>query len=114
MTGMRKVAILLVSLDRDSATQILKQLDEEKVETVTREIAHLSSVSEQERQGVVEEFHKLLLARAYTEAGGLTYARSLLTESLPKDEAERIMTQIERQYYARPFTFLQKAEAENL
>ena len=111
---MRKAAILLVSLDRESAAQVLKQLGEEEVETVTREIAHLSAVSEQARQEVVEEFHKLLLARAYTEAGGLTYARSLLTSSLPKDEAERIMTQIERQYYARPFTFLQKAEAENL
>ena len=114
MTGVHKVAILLVSLDKESAGNILKQLNEEDVESVTREIAHLSQVSEEQRQEVVGEFHKLLLARAYTEAGGLSHARSLLTQSLPKDEAERIITQIERQYYARPFTFLQKAEAENL
>lgn len=114
LTGARKVAILLVSLDKESAANILKQLNEDDVESVTREVAHLSQVSEEQRQEVVEEFHKLLLARAYTEAGGLSYARSLLTESLPRDEAERIISQIERQYYARPFTFLQKAEAENL
>ena len=114
ITGVHKVAILLVSLDKESAGNILKQLNEEDVESVTREIAHLSQVSEEQRQEVVEEFHKLLLARVYTEAGGLSYARSLLSQSLPKGEAERIITQIERQYYARPFTFLQKAEAESL
>ncbi|MBN2563520.1 MAG: flagellar motor switch protein FliG [Phycisphaerae bacterium] len=114
LSGTKKVAILLVSLNKASASAILKELGEEKVEEVSREIAHLSSVSQELRQQVIEEFHSLVLARSYTEAGGLAYARTLLSESLPKEEADRIMSQIERQYYSRPFTFLQKAEAENL
>ncbi len=114
LTGPRKVAILMVSLDKDSAAAIIKQLPEEKVEAVTREIAHLTSVSEEQRRQVIEEFHSLLLARAYADTGGLAYAKALLSKSLPKEDAERIMAQIERQYYSRPFTFLQKAEAESL
>ncbi len=114
MSGSKKVAILLVSLDKESAAAILKELDEEKVESVTREIAHLDTVSEEMRQQVLKEFHSLALARAYADAGGLPYARVLLAQSLPQADADRIMTQIESQYYSRPFTFLQKTEAENL
>lgn len=114
LSGTKKVAILLVSLNKESAAALLKELDEEKIEAVTREIAHLESVSEEQRQGVVKEFHSLVLARVYADAGGLPYARALLRDSLPKEDADSIMAQIERQYYARPFTFLQKAEADNL
>lgn len=112
--GPRKTAILLVSLDKKSAGEILKKLDEPMVETVTREIAKLKSVSSEERQAVVEEYHSLTLARSYTEAGGLSYARALLSQNLPESEANRIIEQIERQYYAKPFNFLQKAETESL
>jgi len=114
ISGLRKTAILLVSLDKETAGVILKNLDEERVEAVTREIAHLSTVMPEERQAVVEEFHRLALARSYTEAGGLSYAKSLLAQTLPDGEADRIIDQIERQMYAKPFNFLQKAETESL
>jgi len=112
--GSRKTAILLVSLERETAGAIMKQLDENAVETVSREIARLGSVSVAERQKVVEEFHALALARSYTESGGLAYAKALLSESLPPGDAKRIIDQIEQQFYAKPFHFLQKAEAESL
>ncbi len=111
---LRKAAILLVSLDKNSAGAILKRLDETRLETVTREIAHLEVVTEEERRLVIEEFHALALARSYSEAGGLGYARALLAQSLPRDEADRLIKQIEHQFYAKPFTFLQKADPENL
>jgi flagellar motor switch protein FliG len=114
LSGPRKVAILLVSLDKEYASKVLQQLDEAKVVIVSREIAHLDNVTEAQKREVVEEFHSLALARAHVDAGGLSYARVLLSQSLPKEDSDRIMSQIERQYYARPFTFLQKAEAENL
>jgi flagellar motor switch protein FliG len=114
LSGVRKAAILLASIHQESAALILKQLDSEQMEAVTREIAHLQGVPPEQRREVVDEFHRLLLARAYTEVGGLPYAKALLSQSLPKDEAERILEQIERQYYARPFTFLHRAESENL
>jgi flagellar motor switch protein FliG len=112
--GIRKTAILLVSLDKATAGEILKKLTEEQVEIVSREIAHLASVEVAERQAVVEEFHRLALARSYTEAGGLAYAKSLLGTTLSEGDASRIMDQIERQIYAKPFNFLQKAETESL
>ncbi len=114
ISGIRKAAILLVSLDKNRAGAVLKHLDDEVVESVTREIAHLTGVTDEQRKNVLEEFHSIALARTYSEAGGLGYARALLLQSLPQDDADRIMKQIERQYYAKPFQFLEKAETENL
>ncbi len=112
--GARKTAILLVSLPKEIAGQILRCLDSEMIESVTREIAHLTNVSAAERQMVVEEFHSLALARSYTEAGGLGYAKALLARSLPEGDAARIIEQIERHFYAKPFNFIQKAETDSL
>jgi len=114
LTGARRVAVLLVSLDKDCAGAILKNLEETTVEAVTHEIAHLDRVTEGQRRQVIEDFHALALARAYTDSGGLAYAKALLSQSLPREDADRIMSQIEQQYYSRPFTFLQKTETENL
>ncbi|MBX3394092.1 MAG: flagellar motor switch protein FliG [Phycisphaerae bacterium] len=114
MSGARKTAILLVSLERNTAARILAKLDPNVVENVTREIAHLKLVTPEERQKVVEEFHGLALAQSFMETGGLSYAKALLAQSLPPDSAEKIIEQIERQFYSKPFNFLQKAETESL
>mgnify|MGYP002622974872 CR=1 FL=1 len=114
LTGLRKIAILMVSLDKATSSSILRELDPDNIETITREVANLRNVDESLRQKVIQEFHNLALARTYTEAGGLSYAKMLLSQSLSKEEAERIMRQIEHQFYAKPFTFLHKAETENL
>lgn len=114
ISGRRKVAILMVSLDRDSASAIMKNLDEEQVEIVSREIAQLPAVPADVRQGVIDEFHGLALASSYVDAGGLSYAKALLSQSLPKEDAARIIQQIESQYHAGPFMFLHKAETDSL
>jgi flagellar motor switch protein FliG len=113
-SGLRKAAILLVSLSKDTASAILKEMSGDTIESISREIANLRNVNEELRQSVIEEYHSLALARTYTEAGGLSYAKSLLNQTLSKEDAERVMHQIEHQFYAKPFTFLHKAETENL
>ena len=114
LPGLRKAAILLVSMDKDAAAAVLSKLSPTSVEDVTQEVAMLTDVTEAERQAVISEFHTLALAKAYTEEGGLAYARDLLQKSLPKEDADRILAQIEHQVYAKPFSFLQKTESENL
>jgi flagellar motor switch protein FliG len=113
-SGLRKAAILMVSLEKDAASAILKNLDQDQIESITREIAGLRNITDEVRRAIIQEFHTLALARTYTEIGGLAYAKALLSQSLSKDDAERIMHQIEHQFYSKPFTFLHKTETENL
>jgi len=67
-----------------------------------------------QQKEIVEEFYNVALAKQYANEGGLVYARALLERALSKDEAARVMQQIEHQVHQQPFSFLQKAESENL
>jgi len=112
--GVRKAAILLLSLGQDDAAQILKRLSPESVEEVSREIASIGAVGASSRTVVFNEFYNTALANAYVAEGGLEYAKALLRKSLSEDEAGRIIKQVTQQVQTTPFSFLQKAESDNL
>src|SRR5205814_5575020 len=61
LAPLRKAAILLVSIDKDVAAQILRRMTREAVENVTREIASLEPVPPNIRNAVVEEYYNLAL-----------------------------------------------------
>lgn len=112
--GIRKAAIFLLSLDQDQAAEILKRLPPEAVEEVSREIAGLNEVPVATRKEIFGEFYNVALANSYVSSGGLEYAKSLLTKSLSEDDANRVIKQVTQQVKTTPFSFLQKAESENL
>jgi flagellar motor switch protein FliG len=112
--GIRKAAIFMVALGSEQGAQIMKRLDPDIVEEVSREIAMLEGVSIQERRNVISEFYELVMAKAYVDRGGLSYARNLLTESLGKEQADQLMAAIEHSVHKEPFSFLHKTESENL
>ncbi len=114
ISGVRKAAILLLALDRDVAARILRLLNTDMVEDITREIASLDDLPREISDDVVQEFYNLALARQYASEGGLGYAKLLLERSLNKDDAGRIMQLIEHQVHKQPFTFLQKADSDEL
>ncbi|HYE02691.1 MAG TPA: flagellar motor switch protein FliG [Phycisphaerales bacterium] len=112
--GLTKAAILLMTLDAGIAGELLKQLGPEQIEEVTRELAGLGRVPDTLRHAVVEEFYTMSMASEYVNEGGLDYARVLLKQSLDGGVADRVLQQIQTQVQKTPFSFLQKAESENL
>ncbi len=114
LNGLRKAAILLLSMDPETSAKIVKLLPRRSVEEVTREIATIDLVDPDTSSAVITEFYNLALARRFVEQGGILYAAQLLRKSLNKEEAERILEQIEQQVNQQPFAFLQKTDSENL
>ncbi|MBL8989963.1 MAG: flagellar motor switch protein FliG [Phycisphaerae bacterium] len=114
LTGLTKAAILLLTLEPAAAGEMLKQMTPEVVEEVTRELAGLGRVPDRLREAVVEEFYNLSIANQYANEGGLDYAKVLLNKSLDAKAAERVLSQIQTHVQKTPFSFLQKAESENL
>ncbi len=112
--GLRKAAILLVSLEPDYAAQVMSNLEREDVERIAFEIARLSEVTKDERDQVFDEFYKLNLARQYVDQGGVGQARLLLEKSLGTSVANEVMALLETDMKEKPFVFLQSAEAETL
>jgi flagellar motor switch protein FliG len=115
LTGVRKSAVLLLALNNDElASQILKRLPPDAVEEISREIASRPAIGVDTRKDIFNEFYNMALANASINEGGLEYAKSLLKKSLSEDEAKRIINQVTQQVQTTPFSFLQKAESENL
>jgi flagellar motor switch protein FliG len=114
INGVRKSAILLLSLGQDQAAEVLKRLGPEAVEEVSREIASLGEIDLPTRKDVFSEFYGLALANSYLSEGGLEYAKALLKKALPEADAEKAIKQVTQQVATTPFSFLQKAESENL
>ena len=112
--GLTKAAILLLGLDANTAGEVLKKLPTESVEQVTRELASLGRVPPEVRDAVVEEFYNISMATQHMNEGGLDYAKVLLKQSLDPKLAEKILGQIHTQVRKAPFSFLQRAESENL
>src|SRR4051812_42855561 len=108
--GVVKAAILLLTLDHDSAGSMLKNLPSEMVEEVTRVLASLGEVPAELSHQVIEEFYSLRMAAQSVKEGGLDYAKALLKDSLDSKMADRVIQQIQTQVQRTPFAFLQKAE----
>lgn len=114
LSGTQKAAILILTLDHESASTMLKELSTDMVEEVTRVLASLGEVPFELSNQVVEEFYAMRLASQYAKEGGLDYAKMLLQQSLDPKLADRVLGQIQTQVQKTPFAFLQKAESENL
>lgn len=114
LDGLTKAAILLLSLDAIVAGELLKNLPPESVEQVTRELAGLGRVPPILADAVVEEFYSISIAAQHMNEGGLEYASALLKQSMDSKLAEKVLGQIQTQVRKAPFSFLQKAESENL
>ncbi len=112
--GMRKSAILLVALEAGIASEIFSNLAEEDMELVSQEIAQLGIVKKQELLGVLEEFKDLVLVQRLLREGGYDHAIQLISESVPKNKATKLIRLLEAQRQSVPFHFLEHAEADVL
>ncbi len=114
LTGVTKAAILLLSLEHEASSAMLKELSAEMVEEVTRVLASLGEVPEALSDAVIEEFYGLRIASLHAKEGGLDFAKMLVRDALDPKLADRVIGQIQTQVQKTPFSFLQRAESENL
>jgi flagellar motor switch protein FliG len=113
-SGLRKAAVLLLTLDQEASAALLKQVPQRAVEEITRELAGMGAVEESMRDEVLQEFYRMAVAQTWTREGGLDYAKTLLGKSLDPKEADRVLQQISQSVRKTPFAFLQKADSQNL
>lgn len=114
LEGLSKAAILLLSVGPDFASGVLKFLPSEAVEEVTRELASLGRVPKHLQTNVIEEFYNISVASDFIAEGNLDFAKTILKNSMDPKEADKVLSQIQTQVQRKPFSFLQRAESENL
>ena len=114
LDGITKAAIVLVTIGPDRASKLLSQMVPEAVEAVMREVASLGQIPSELTGAVVQEFYNITIANQYASEGNLDFARTVLKQSMDPKQADRVLQQIQTQVQKTPFSFLQRAETENL
>lgn len=95
LSGVQKVAILMVSLGVERASTILKELKDEEVEQITLEIAKLQNIGHGAVENVSREFYGNMHTKTFVLEGGMDYARHLLTETKGRGEVRGMMKRLE-------------------
>ena len=114
VSGRRKAAIVLVSLDSETAASVLKHMKDEEIEQLTLEIATLGKVSPLQRDATVAEFYQLALAQEYIAQGGIDYAKKILEKALGASRAMEIINRLSANLQVTPFDFVRYVSPEQL
>jgi flagellar motor switch protein FliG len=116
ISGVRKAAMLLVLLGEEASAQLLKELSEDEVQMVSREVARLSTISTEEAESVLEEFYQLAMAREYVARGGIDYARKVLMTAFGPETAKKLVDRLVKTMGndTAAFDALQKADPQQL
>lgn len=94
ISGPRRSAILLLSLDADSAAEVLRYLPGEDVETISLEMARLSQVSHEEMRQVLAEFMDETEQYAAISIQSSDHIRAVLTKALGSERAASLIDDI--------------------
>ncbi len=113
MDAIRKSAILLLTLEKPLAREVISQMPRELVEKVTLEIAKIKNVSREEQEKVLDEYYSAARERTPIERGGMQTVDELLKDSFGGDGAS-ILENVRQSMSSVPFGFLHKVGADNV
>ncbi len=116
LTGIRKAAILLVVLGETTSAALLKQLDEDEVQAVGREVAKIPSIAADQAEVLLDEFYQMTVAHDYVLKGGVDYAKRMLMQAFGPEHAKRMLDQLMSSLGSELASFdaLQKADPAQL
>ncbi|MEW9900018.1 flagellar motor switch protein FliG [Chitinivorax sp. PXF-14] len=92
-TGLRKSAILLLSLGEEAAVEVFKYLGPKDVQKLGTSMAGIENVNRDEIEGVLADFRTEVENRASLGAAD-EYLRSVLTKALGVDRANNLLDRI--------------------
>ncbi|HUS06925.1 MAG TPA: flagellar motor switch protein FliG [Bryobacteraceae bacterium] len=116
ISGIRKAAILIVVLGDQIGPEVLRLLDENEVESVSKEVAKMTAISSEQAEKVLEECYNVALAHDYVLKGGVDYARKILMNAFGPDHAKRMLDRMMKSLGSEVANFdaLQKADPSQL
>ncbi|MHB0775316.1 flagellar motor switch protein FliG [Halomonas sp. WWR20] len=94
MSGARRGAILLLSLDEDSAAEVFKFLSPAEIQQISIEMAALDQVSHEEMAEVLREFHDEAEQFTAINLHSSDHIRSVLTKALGSERASSLIEDI--------------------
>ncbi|GAB4180646.1 MAG: flagellar motor switch protein FliG [Calditrichia bacterium] len=114
LSGKKKAAILMISLDVETAAAIFQHLEQPEIEKIAIEIANTKGIHSQLAFDVMEEYHQLIVAQEFITQGGMEFAQNTLEKAFGPQRAMEIIEKIKGALQVRGFNTLKKADAHQL
>src|SRR5580658_1139268 len=116
LPGIRKAAILMIILGEQISGEILREMDDEEVQLLGREIARITSISNDQAESILEEFHQMSVAHDYVLKGGIDYAKKMLNTAFGPEHAKKLMDRLVKALGSELASFdtLQRADPQQL
>jgi len=115
-SGLRKAAILMVTLGEDAASEIYRYLPQTEVEKITQEITTINFVEPGTGLAVLEEFDRLIATGDFITQAGMEYANKVLVKAFGKEGASQLLRQVSQaaQVSGSKLDSLRKADPQQL
>ncbi|MEM8671479.1 MAG: flagellar motor switch protein FliG [Planctomycetota bacterium] len=111
--GLKKAAVLLMSLPTKTAADIMGRLPPRYIEAISIHIAQTDSVGGDDQEIVIAEFLTSKASSLLASPGGLERAKELIKEAMGRDASEMIGN-LQQTIEAMPFGFVKKVDAQTL
>jgi len=113
-TGKQKAAIFLLAVGPEVSGEVMKNLSETEVDTITYEIARLDKITPEDKERVLQEFQELMMAQEFITRGGIDQARAILERALGSQKAIDIVNRLTSSLQVRPFDFVRRQDPAQL
>ncbi|MGP7813269.1 flagellar motor switch protein FliG [Glutamicibacter soli] len=111
LSGIQKVAVVLMQLDQDQAAEVMRQFNEFESEEIAAELLRLRRVDDEVIQRTLGEVHELATASL---VGGRDAASGLLEASFGNEKATIVMNRLSSSTAGSSFEFLEGTDAAHL
>ena len=110
LSGTQKVAVVLMNMDRQRATEVMKEFSDIEAEVIAGEIVQLRNVDPALAEATLNEFHEISLKGRRLSRGGHDFAIGLLEASFGAERAAGVMNRVATSMAGKAFEFLDPSE----
>ena len=115
-SGMRKAAMLLILLGEQTGGELVKQLSEDEVHVMGREVARIESITSEQAEALLEEFYQMTIAHEFVLRGGLDFAKKMLMTAFGPEASKKLIDRLNKALGSdfASVDLLQKADPQQL
>jgi flagellar motor switch protein FliG len=113
LTGARKAAALMAALGSARAANVLQRMGEAEIESLSMEMAGLSSIGPETTDSIFREL-AALSEDEQGASGGMDFARGVIELALGPERAAEVLGRMSARNEAAPFEFLQRVPPERI
>lgn len=114
LSGIQKAAVLLIVLNVEPASEVLKHLDPSEVEQISAEISKVKNIPSHVVEQVLDDYYNLVTAREYVLEGGIDFAQKVLEKSFGLAKALEIVDRVKLVTTLHGFDVLKNADSTQL